>query len=201
MFRRKASVPWERLTVRILADVYDVDPLVQDDVTATPVVQMVEKPFIAGVAVQLCLEGDGVLQWLTEADVAGWGVQQDELFSSAIKNLDSKVPSSKLNKITSDHGEVYTPICDGVMPTSMILSDQLLSDFGFVKEHVAAVLPNRDTYYFCNKDLRGNLELLKLVGGIAWDNEYCPKKHRITKHVLVAEQQAAFGWAPLQQQN
>jgi hypothetical protein len=189
--------------VRILADVNDVDPLDGNEPThhdELPTVQLVADWFVPRVTAQLCLdEGHGRLQWLTDNDIASWGVSQAELFSSAIDNLNAKIPSATLNRIKADGGEVYTPICEGVTLSSLILADKLLSDFKFTKDNIAAIIPNRDTYYFCDRASQESLHLLKRVGDIAWDDEDCPRKYRITKSVLVSDELAAFGWVPFEQ--
>ena len=198
---KRQPFPRERLTIRILADVDDVDP--SEDVSELfegaprlPPINLVAEWFVPKISAQLCIrQDDGSLQWLTEGNIDSWGIGREELFEIAVGNLNASTANAKLHKVNADGGSVYSPLCEGVFPSSLILAGKLFSDFNFDREDLIAAIPNRDSLYFCTRSSLESVKILHVLSNIAWEDEDCPRKYRITKCLLVPNSKAAFGWA------
>jgi hypothetical protein len=203
-----ASYPKDQLTIRILANVDDVDPdfdlaeFVESAEEATrelPTIEFVEELFLDRIGAMLCLEGEQTLQWLTESDIASWQVSREDLFAVAMENLNEKAREAQLHTMRQgDGGVVHAVLCEGVTLSSLILARNVLPQFGFSKADVAAAIPNRDSFLFCDRRSTESCEYLRKLVDVWWEDEDCPKKYRITKSLLSGSETALFGWIPIE---
>jgi hypothetical protein len=202
--RDEPRFPKESLTIRILANVDDVDPEfdtaedIEKSTIDLPPVEFVEKEFIDRVGAMLCIEGENTLQWLTSQDIATWPATSAELFNIALENLNRKSLEAELHTMRRNEVEVaHAVICEGVTLSSLVLAKSLLPRLGFANVEVAVAIPNRDCFLFCEKRSDASCDYLRQLVDVWWEDEDCPKKYRITKSLLVSSDIPDFGWIPM----
>jgi hypothetical protein len=208
----------DKFIVRILADVDDVDPSaeftdsieikgdVPDDFDWDSV-KLISEPFLPGIFVQLCREkDDGLLQWMTEKDVSASGKSGKELIEFAIGSMNRRFGSRLEVRRTQFNGpdgelagEVYFPLCDGIMPSSLVFVDAVWEKSPFKKDEVAIGIPDRDSLYFVKKSCGKSLDLLQQYIDLVWNHEDTIRKYRITRDILVADSDTVSGWRPLEE--
>jgi hypothetical protein len=210
---QRSSLPGARindldyLTVRILADVDDVDPTeeeIEDPSNSTqttesyPSLEFVMEEFLPRIAVHLSLDrGEGMIQWLTEDNVSSWGLPTGELFKIAFGNLSKRhVPNIQMQELTRGDSVAWRPLCEDCTVSSLIFADEMWKKFAISKDDVVAMIADRDTLIFCRKDSASSIKLLEDYRDLIWSDPDTIKKYRITRDLLESDADAPYGWAP-----
>ncbi len=194
--------PFDFLTIRILADSNIVDPLptnslVLEDGVEPLFIDFVMKDFLPGVAVHLALDHqDGLVQWLSAQDVIELGKSTDELFQIAFANLNKEVSKITIwKRISDDGGEVFYVSDADTTTSSLIFAESLWTAYKVDRKDIIAVIPDRDSLFFCIEKSKESLKLLRTMCEDVWNAPDSIKKYRIAEDFLVADPSQPLGWS------